>query len=101
MKFHTFPAFATSWPNVMPGDIVISPESRFYNYDEYATRDDKTRLVITQKNPMLVIARFDKWEDRMPWPDYYSMFVVFSISRGFLVIVMPREPQEQDGKLGT
>lgn len=85
----------------MPGDIVIAPEQRFYSYDDYATRNNDTKLVITQKNPMLVLARLDKWEDRDAWPEHYSLFTVFSISRGFLITVMPRTKQSTDGKLGT
>ena len=88
--WHVFEPWATSWPNVEPGDVVISPETRFYRLNEYIGRTKKTRNIITQHRPLIVIARIDKAVDDEQIPDDYSTFVVLSVSAGFLVTVMSR-----------
>lgn len=99
-KFHRFKSFALAWPDVLPGDVVVSPDTRFYRYQEYMDRDENTRVVITKFNPLLVLARIDGSVDGEKLEPHYSTFVVFSITRGFLVTVMSREERHR-GALGT
>ena len=99
-KFHVFKSFALAWPDVMPGDVVVAPDTRFYRYQEFMDRDENTKVVITKFNPLLVLARIDGAVDGENLREYYSTFVVYSITRGFLVTVMSREERHR-GQLGT
>ncbi len=83
--FHVFESFARAWPDVCPGDVVISPETVFQTYDEAAV------AVVTARKPMLVIARLDG-RDFLGEPTHFlaSTFIVYSITRGFLVTLMDR-----------
>lgn len=98
-KFHRFKSFALAWPDVLPGDVVVSPDTRFYRYDEFMDRDENTRPIVTKFNPLLVLARIDGSVDGEALAPHYSTFVVFSITRGFLVTVMSRE-ERHAGALG-
>ena len=94
LRFHVFERFAKAWPDVYPGDVVISPETIFYTYDE------KENSVITAKKPMLVLSRLDGIDHTgATLANHASTFIVYSISMGFLVTVMNRF--EEDGQLGT
>lgn len=99
-KFHVFKSFPFAWPDVYPGDVVVSPDTRFYRYQEFMDRTDETKVVITKRNPLLVLARVDGAVDGEDLPPHYSTFVVFSITRGFLVTVISREERHR-GALGT
>jgi hypothetical protein len=84
---------------VVPGDVVVSPDTWFYRYQEFMDRDEDTRCVVTKFNPLLVLARIDGSVDGRKLPPGCSTFVVLSITRGFLVTVMSRENQ-RDGRGG-
>lgn len=99
-KFHVFPAWSLAWPDVCPGDVIISPETKFYRYNEFMDRTNETKVVITKQRPLLVLARIDGSVDGEVLREHYSTFVVFSISKGFLVTVMSREEKHR-GQLGT
>lgn len=94
-KFHVFPAYALAWPDVQPGDVVISPESRFYRLFDFIGRDENTKVIVTKRRPMLVLARIDGSVDGEQLEPHYSTFVMFSISRGFLVTVISREERHR------
>lgn len=99
-KFHVFKSFPLAWPDVLPGDVVVSPNTEFFPYDTFMGRGEGTRVVITKFKPLLVLARIDRAMDDEKLPDYYSTFVVFSVSRGILVVVMSREERHR-GAVGT
>lgn len=99
-KFHRFKSFAFAWPDVLPGDVVVSPDTRFYRYQEFMDRDENTKCIVTKFNPLLVLARIDGAVDGENLPPHYSTFVVFSITKGFLVTVISREERHR-GALGT
>ncbi len=99
-KFHVFKGFVLAWPDVLPGDMVISPDTRFYRYQEFMDRDASTGIIVSKHNPLLVLSRIDGAVDGKNLSEYYSTFVVFSITRGFLVTVMSRE-DKHSGALGT
>lgn len=90
MNYHTFQTHTYVWPDVVPGDIVISPETVFYRMSDFVGRHRKTRVVITKFKPMLVIARLDHSVDDVPISENASTFIVFSLSQGFLVSVRGR-----------
>lgn len=90
-KFHVFPAYVSAWPDVQPGDVVVSPGSMFYRLFDFIGRDENTSVIVTRRRPMLVLARIDGSIDGERLEPHCSTFIVFSISRGFLVTVMPRE----------
>ena len=98
-KFHVFPSYALAWPDVVPGDVIVSPDTRFYRYQDYMERTASTRVVITKFNPLLVLSRIDGSVDDEVLEPHYSTFVVFSITRGFLVTVMSRLEKHR-GALG-
>lgn len=54
-KFHAFPA----WPDVHPGDVVTSPEARFYRLSDFIDRDESAEDIITKHRPMPALARID------------------------------------------
>lgn len=89
-KFHVFPAYALAWPDVQPGDVIISPEARFFRMNDWYDRDDTTKGIITKFRPMLVLARIDGvfGEDALKCSKDTCTFVVYSISKGFLITAM-------------
>lgn len=97
-KFHVFERFAERWPGVNPGDVIISPDAMMFKYDEFMERDEDTRCVIVKKRPLLVLARIDEEIGQKPYSmngdrlteDDMSTFVLYSISMGFLIALMPR-----------
>jgi len=92
-KFHVLVPFSIAWPDVCPGDVVVAPETIFRTYDE------KHQSIITANRPLFVLARIDgKDEFGEEIASYASTFIVYSVSRGFIVTVMNRFT---DGELGT
>lgn len=93
------PASRHGSPEVLWVD-TLGRETRFYPIFDFIGRDENTKVVVTQKKPMLVLARIDGSVDGEKLEPHYSTFVVFSISRGFLVTVMSREEKHR-GHLGA
>lgn len=54
--FHVFDWGTYAWPDVMPGDGLVSPGTVAYNLDEFPDRGDKTKVYHLRKAPLLVLA---------------------------------------------
>lgn len=105
-RFHVFERFTPRWPDVEPGDVVISPDARTYLFNEFIDRDEASHPVIVKHNPLLVLARLDvvvgerllAGECGHESPDDLSTFIVLSITRGFLITIKSRR---RHGNVGT
>lgn len=95
-KFHVFPSYALAWPDVVPGDAVISPDHCLWRLNDFMDRNESTRPVIVKRNPLLVLARIDKviGAPITSTAPCLSTFVVFSITNGFLVTIMSRTKKQ-------
>ena len=85
--FHVFPRYASSWPNVLPGDVVISPSSVMTRHCDYVRNFAASNSVIVQQKPLIIIAVFDGTGDSsgLYSPQHDMMFIVYSVTMGVLV----------------
>lgn len=113
-KFHKFKRYERYWPDVIPGDVIISPGTFFYKINDFFERDYNTPTIITQHKPMLVLARIDGYlqqdhsrkitvkkeyvsEDAEInyFDKNFATFVVYSISSGILITMHMKENIEE------
>ncbi len=97
--FHVFQKHAKAWPNVYPGDVVISPGSLVLRWNDYMNDPTDSKIIIVQQKPLIVISvlrgvietssRDQKVKKPVMWePDEFktiSTFVVYSVTMGILV----------------
>lgn len=97
-RFHQFPRYEKYWPNVYPGDVIISPGTYFWKLEDFFERDVETKCVITQYKPLLVISKIsglisqkdDLVDENLSTFRYEddvnaATFIVYSISSGLLI----------------
>lgn len=78
------------WTNVMPGDVVVSPNTRAYRLCDFHERyNPTTELYRLHSSPLLVVSRIDG----VPHEEDSGAFTTFVVlsRHGLLVIIQTKK----------